>query len=74
MRKLENNLIFFISFLFTIAFSTNVTFPGVAQLETVSNTTDKTSEQSEEPFQTVKPFFFLFNTELPAFNVRVSTR
>ena len=69
MRKLENNLIFFISFLVTIAFSTNVTFPGVAQLETVSNTTDKTSEQSEEPFQTVKPFFFLFNTELPAFNV-----
>jgi hypothetical protein len=69
MRKLDNNLIFFISFLVTIAFSTNVTFPGVAQLETVSNTTDKKSEQSEEPFQTVKPFFFLFNTELPAFNV-----
>ena len=69
MRKLENNLIFFISFLFIIAFSTNVTFPGVAQLETVSNTTDKKSEQSEEPIQTVKPFFFLFNTELSAFNV-----
>ena len=27
------------------------------------------SEQSEETFQTVKPFFFLFNTELSAFNV-----
>jgi nitrous oxide reductase len=40
----------------------------VAQLETVSNTTDKKSEQSEEPFQTVKPFF-LFYRENPAFNV-----
>jgi len=40
----------------------------VAQLETVSNTTDKKSEQSEGPFQTVKPFF-LFYTELAAINV-----
>ena len=74
MRKLENNLIFFISLLFTIPFSTNATLPGVAQLENVSNTTNKTSKQSEETYQTEKPFFFLFNTELPAFNVRVSTR
>jgi hypothetical protein len=44
MRKLDNNLIFLISFLVTIAFSTNVTFPGVAQLETVSNIIDKKSE------------------------------
>jgi nitrous oxide reductase len=69
MRKLENNLIFFISLLFTIPFSTNATLPGVAQLENVYNTTNKTSEQSEETYQTEKPFFFLFNTELPAFNV-----
>jgi hypothetical protein len=52
--------------LFTI---TNITLSGVAQLENVSNTKDKTSVQSEETFQTVKPFFFLFNTELSAFNV-----
>ena len=69
MRKLEHNLIFFISFLFTITFSTNITLSGVAQLENVSNTKDKTSVQSEKTFQTVKPFFFLFNTELSAFNV-----
>jgi hypothetical protein len=69
MGKLWNNLIFFISFLFTITFATNVTLPGVTQLEKVSNTIDRTSEQSEETFQTLKPFFFLFNTELPAFNV-----
>jgi hypothetical protein len=41
----------------------------VTQLEKVSNTIDRTSEQSEETFQTLKPFFFLFNIELPAFNV-----
>ena len=70
MGKLENNLIFFISFLFTITFApANLALPGVAQLENVSNIVDKTSEQSEETFQTLKPFFFLFNTELPAFNV-----
>jgi nitrous oxide reductase len=69
MRKLENNLIFFISLLFTITLSTNITLPGVAQLENISNTTDKTSEQLEETYQTEKPFFFLFNTELFAFNV-----
>lgn len=60
------------SLLFTITLSTNVILSGVAQLENVSNvsnTTDKTSEQSEETSQTEKPFFFLFNTELPAFNV-----
>ena len=73
MRKLKNNLIFFImSLLFTtIALSTTtVTLPGViAQLENVSNNIDETSESSEETSQTEKPFFFLFNTELPAFNV-----
>jgi nitrous oxide reductase len=69
MRILEHNLIFFISFLFTITFSSNINLSGVAQLENVSNTKDKTSVQSEETFQTVNPFFFLFNTELSAFNV-----
>ncbi|MDF2738343.1 MAG: hypothetical protein K0S93_2203 [Nitrososphaeraceae archaeon] len=69
MRKLENNLIFFISLLFTITLSTNASLPGVAQLDDVSNTTNKTSGQSEETYQTEKPFFFLFNTELFAFNV-----
>ena len=67
MIKLENNLIFFISLLLTIALSTNATLPGMAQLENVSNITDNTSEQSEETSQTEKPFFFLFNTELPDF-------
>ena len=57
------------SLLFTITLSTNVILSGVAQLENVSTTTDKASEQSEETSQTEKPFFFLFNTELPAFNV-----
>ncbi|HJU60176.1 MAG TPA: hypothetical protein VJ583_10520 [Nitrososphaeraceae archaeon] len=70
MRKLKNNLIFFTSILFTITLSTNVTLPGaVAQLENVSNITDKLSKQSEETSQTEKPFFFLSNTELPSFNV-----
>ena len=45
------------------------TLPVVAQLVNGSNATDKTSEQSGETSQTEKPFFFLFNTELPAFNV-----
>ena len=62
-------MIFLISFFFTITFSTNIHLSGIAQLENVSNTKDKTSEQSEETFQTVKPFFFLFITELSAFNV-----
>ena len=57
------------SLLFTMALSTNVALPGMAQLENVSNTTDKTYGQSIEASQTEKPFFFLFNTELPAFNV-----
>ena len=48
MRKLKNNLIFFMSLLFTITLSTNVILSGVAQLENVSTTTDKASEQSEE--------------------------
>ena len=69
MRKLKNNLIFLIFLFFTITLLTNVPLSGVAQLENVSNSTDKTSEQSEETSQTAKPFFFLFNTELPAFNV-----
>ena len=45
------------------------TLPVVAQLVNGSNATDKTSEQSGETSQTEIPFFFLFNTELPAFNV-----
>lgn len=45
------------------------TLPVVAQLVNGSNATDKTSEQSGETSQTERPFFFLFNTELPAFNV-----
>ena len=69
MRKLKNNLIFLIPLLLTITLSTYVTLPVVAQLVNGSNATDKTSEQSEETSQTEKPFFFLFNTELPAFNV-----
>ena len=69
MRKLKNNLIFLIPLLLTTTLSTYVTLPVVAQLVNVSNATDKTSEQSEETSQTEKPFFFLFNTELPAFNV-----
>ena len=69
MRKLKNNLIFLIFLFFTITLLTNVPLSGVSQLENVSNSTDKTSEQSEETSQTAKPFFFLFNTELPAFNV-----
>ena len=69
MRKLKNNLIFLIPLLLTTTLSTYVTLPGVAQLVNGSNATDKTSEQSEETSQTEKPFFFLFNTELPAFNV-----
>ena len=69
MRKLKNNLIFLIFLFFTITLLTNVPLSGVAQLENVSNSTDKTSEQSEETSQTAKPFFYLFNTELPAFNV-----
>ena len=69
MRKLKNNLIFLIPLLLTTTLSTYVTLPVVAQLVNGSNATDKTSEQSEETSQTEKPFFFLFNTELPAFNV-----
>jgi nitrous oxide reductase len=69
MRKLKDNLIFLIPLLLTTTFSTYVTLPVVAQLGNGSNATDKTSEQSEETSQTEKPFFFLFNTELPAFNV-----
>ena len=69
MRKLKNNLIFLIPLLLTTTLSTYVTLPVVAQLVNGSNVTDKTSEQSEETSQTEKPFFFLFNTELPAFNV-----
>ena len=69
MRKLKNNLIFLIPLLLTTTLSTYVTLPVVAQLVNGSNATDKTSEQSEEISQTEKPFFFLFNTELPAFNV-----
>jgi nitrous oxide reductase len=69
MRKLKNNLIFLIPLLRTTTLSTYVTLPVVAQLVNGSNATDKTSEQSEETSQTEKPFFFLFNTELPAFNV-----
>ena len=69
MRKLKNNLIFLIPLLLTTTLSTYVTLPVVAQLVNDSNATDKTSEQSEETSQTEKPFFFLFNTELPAFNV-----
>ena len=69
MRKLKNNLIFLIPLLLTTTLSTYVTLPVVAQLVNGSNDTDKTSEQSEEISQTEKPFFFLFNTELPAFNV-----
>ena len=69
MRKLKNNLIFLIPLLLTTTLSTYVTLPVVAQLVNGSNDTDKTSEQSEETSQTEKPFFFLFNTELPAFNV-----
>ena len=68
MRKLKNNLIFLIPLLLTTTLSTYVTLPVVAQLVNGSNATDKTSEQSEETSQTEKPFF-LFNTELPAFNV-----
>ena len=69
MRKLKNNLIFLIPLLLTTTLSTYVTLPVEAQLVNGSNATDKTSEQSEETSQTEKPFFFLFNTELPAFNV-----
>ena len=69
MRKLKNNLIFLIPLLLTTTLSTYVTLPVVAQLVNGSNDTDKTSEQSEETSQTEKPFFFLFNTELAAFNV-----
>jgi len=69
MRKLKNYLIFLIPLLLTTTLSTYVTLPVVAQLVNGSNATDKTSEQSEETSQTEKPFFFLFNTELPAFNV-----
>jgi nitrous oxide reductase len=69
MRKLKNNLIFLIPLLLTTTLSTYGTLPVVAQLVNGSNATDKTSEQSEETSQTEKPFFFLFNTELPAFNV-----
>ena len=69
MRKLKNNLIFLIPLLLTTILSTYDTLPVVAQLVNGSNATDKTSEQSEETSQTEKPFFFLFNTELPAFNV-----
>ena len=69
MRKLKNNLIFLIPLLLTTTLSTYVTLPVVAQLVNGSNAIDKTSEQSEEISQTEKPFFFLFNTELPSFNV-----
>ena len=69
MRKLKNNLIFLIPLLLTATLSTYDTLPVVAQLVNGSNATDKTSEQSEETSQTEKPFFFMFNTELPAFNV-----
>ena len=69
MRKLKNYLIFLIPLLLTTTLSTYVTLPVVAQLVNGSNAIDKTSEQSEETSQTEKPFFFLFNTELPAFNV-----
>ena len=69
MRKLKNNLIFLIPLLLTTTLSTYVKYPLVAQLVNGSNATDKTSEQSEETSQTEKPFFFLFNTELPPFNV-----
>jgi nitrous oxide reductase len=58
------------SILFTITSSTIVTLlEAVTQIENVSNRTNKTSEQPEETSQTKKPFFFLFNTELPTFNV-----
>ena len=67
MRKLKNNLIFLIPLLLTTTLSTYVTLPVVVQLVNGSNATDKTSEQSEETSQTEKPFFFLFNTELPDF-------
>ncbi len=54
--------------MFTITFSTNIPLSGRAQLENVSNIKDKTSEQSEENFQTVT-VFLLINTEISAFNV-----
>ena len=39
--------------------------PALAQ---TTGTSDETHETTEETSQTEKPFFFLFNSELPAFN------
>ena len=51
--------------LLILAILTNLsTSQGMAQ-----TTGNETKEKTEETSQTEKPFFFLFNSELPAFNV-----
>lgn len=64
MYKLNNRLIPMITLLILAILSNLSTSQGMAQ-----TTGNETKEKTEETSQTEKPFFFLFNSELPAFNV-----
>jgi len=64
MYKLNNRLIPIITLLILAILANLSTSPGMAQ-----TTGNETKEKTEETSQTEKPFFFLFNSELPAFNV-----
>lgn len=64
MYKLNNRLIPMITLLILAILTNLSTSQGVAQ-----TTGNETKEKTEETSQTEKPFFFLFNSELPAFNV-----
>lgn len=64
MYKLNNRLIPMITLLILAVLTNLSTSQVVAQ-----TTGNETKEKTEETSQTEKPFFFLFNSELPAFNV-----
>lgn len=64
MYKLNNRLIPMITLLILAILTNLSTSQGMAQ-----TTGNETKEKTEETSQTEKPFFFLFNSELPAFNV-----
>ena len=64
MFKLNNRLIPMITLLILAILTNLSTSQGMAQ-----TTGNETKEKTEETSQTEKPFFFLFNSELPAFNV-----
>lgn len=64
MYKLNNRLIPIITLSILAILANLSTSQGMAQ-----TTGNETKEKTEETSQTEKPFFFLFNSELPAFNV-----